>query len=413
MVFMDLALFLIILSNFLLLSTGQTTHTVTVGQLGSFYDPPELLTGVNDTVTFVFAGPFHTVTQSTLDNPCVALAGGFNSGVVGRGTNNTNAPTPTWTIRITNNTEPIYYFCEISTPTSHCESGMVGVINPSDPEVYMQFQNAAKAVTGTPSPTPTLILTGIGAAASQGPITPSPTPSPSPSPSPSSNTPVPVHNSHLGTIIGAAVGGACGGILIVAALIWWLVHHKAQNVAESPASDDSHFFRYDPGPIRARRPSEAFVAAKAMENSVVTAFPLPNGSSSPESTTPLAPNRRASIPPVNVVPPGGVRPKPSNHTLDRQSSMQSTLASPVVTEHSNVNMQALANEVAAVLLRTPSASNLTNTNSSLQSPAGVQPHPYKRMGLHTEDPSNTSHDHPPAYRTTMGTPSDTLRTNRS
>jgi hypothetical protein len=37
---------------------AQTTHTVTVGLLGSFYDPPTLSAGLNDTVIFTFAGPY-------------------------------------------------------------------------------------------------------------------------------------------------------------------------------------------------------------------------------------------------------------------------------------------------------------------------------------------------------------------
>lgn len=47
---------------------------------------------------------FHTVTQSSEATPCVALPGGFNSGVLGLGINGTN-PVSTWTLTITNVSE--------------------------------------------------------------------------------------------------------------------------------------------------------------------------------------------------------------------------------------------------------------------------------------------------------------------
>ncbi|KAF8200224.1 hypothetical protein BJ912DRAFT_624984 [Pholiota molesta] len=405
MFFRNLALFFVVADCLLLPSIGQTNHAVTVGELGSFYSPLTLAAGINDTVTFVFEGPFHTVTQSSLANPCVPLPGGFNSGVLGRGTNDSTTPSPTWTILITNISEPIWYFCEISTPTSHCESGMVGAINPPSQEVFQQFRSAAEAVTGTPAPSPTLVLSGIGAVASQGPVTPSS--------STSQSTPT----SHLGTIIGAAVGGALGAILIIAAITWWLVQRKARNVADSPTSDDSHFFQYNPAPVRVRRPSEAFVAAKAMENSMVTAFPLP-----PDSAAPLAPNRRASTSPGNVMPPAGIPRKNSDQALERQPSLQSTLASPGMMEQtSNVDMRALATQVAAVLRNSPSGGTLsttTNTTGSLLSPtaSSMQHQAFradKRLGLHTADQSHSSQD-PPAYRAAMGTPAqDVLKPNRA
>jgi hypothetical protein len=187
------------------------------------------------------------------------------------------------------------------------------------------------------------------------------------------------------------------------------VQRKARNVVDSPTSDDSHFFQYNPAPVRVRRPSEAFVAAKAMENSMVTAFPLP-----PDSAAPLAPNRRASTSsPGNVMPPAGLPRKNSSQALERQPSLQSTLASPGMTEQpSNVDMRALATQVAAVLRNSPSGGTLsttTNTTGSMQHQAFRAD---KRLGLHTADQSHSSQD-PPAYRAAMGTPAqDVLKPNR-
>ncbi|KAJ7774164.1 hypothetical protein DFH07DRAFT_733097, partial [Mycena maculata] len=98
---------------------------VNVGIEGSFFTPPTTSAGLNDTVSFVFGGDIHSVTQSTFASPCVRLEGGFDSGFAGRGPSFSNAP-EVWNLRITNASEPIWFFCEASMPTSHCESGMVG-----------------------------------------------------------------------------------------------------------------------------------------------------------------------------------------------------------------------------------------------------------------------------------------------
>ncbi|KAJ7085418.1 hypothetical protein B0H15DRAFT_783002, partial [Mycena belliarum] len=98
---------------------------VTVGVEGSFFSPPTVSARLNDIVSFVFGGDVHSVTQSTFAAPCVRLAGGFDSGIVGRGADFSKPP-PIWNLLITNDSEPIWLFCEASIPTSHCESGMVG-----------------------------------------------------------------------------------------------------------------------------------------------------------------------------------------------------------------------------------------------------------------------------------------------
>ncbi|KAJ6457612.1 hypothetical protein C8R45DRAFT_844116 [Mycena sanguinolenta] len=98
---------------------------VEVGVQGSFYSPPTISAGVNDTVIFVFGGDEHSVTQSIFDAPCVRLDGGFDSGIQGRGAD-FSLPPPAWSLIITNVSETIWFFCQASIPSSHCESGMVG-----------------------------------------------------------------------------------------------------------------------------------------------------------------------------------------------------------------------------------------------------------------------------------------------
>ncbi|KAL5485166.1 hypothetical protein ACEPAI_7808 [Sanghuangporus weigelae] len=215
---------------------GQATHTVTVGVRGSFYDPPTTNALEGDIVTFIFGGIIHGVTQSSFSQPCSPLAGGFSSGLLGTN-GSTNIEAPTWSIIISNASEPIWFFCEATKPQSHCAAGMVGAINaPSDQ--YLQFQSAAKAVTGTPTPSPTLILTGIGAFATASPTTISLSPSSasalfSSSSSSSDTLSAPSstsseESSSRGVPVGAVAGGVAAGIvaLVVIILLLFLLYRR-------------------------------------------------------------------------------------------------------------------------------------------------------------------------------------------
>lgn len=75
-----------------------------MGLKGSFFDPPTTSALTGDFVTFVFAGDIHSVTQSSFQSPCVALPGGFNSGLIGTEGDAAAVP-PVWTIQVTNTSE--------------------------------------------------------------------------------------------------------------------------------------------------------------------------------------------------------------------------------------------------------------------------------------------------------------------
>jgi hypothetical protein len=406
--------------RYLLLVGGQTTHTVTVGLQGSFYNPPTLSAGLNDTVTFVFAGFIHTVTQTTLANPCLPLPGGFNSGPIGN-LGNATAPTKTWNLQITDVSTPIWFFCEITTPTSHCASGMVGVVNPPSIDVYNEWVVSAKAVTGTPSPIATVALTGIGAFASQTPAPPlTPVTLPSSSATPSSSSVAPTtsqapptaipdsspatQTSHLGAIVGGAIGGAVVIALVIGTIIWFNRQQKSKPISSSPSTEDSHFFRYNPDPVPVRRPSEAFVEAKLLENASSAALSqmTPPRVHSPDHA--LLPNRYAPN-----HPPPGVRvleanPQPTQLPrmgLERQTSFTSTNMS-LSEQPSTINMHTLANEVAT-LLRNPSAGNLGQP--VVPNPEGPRPKNKLLDGRNGDLSMNRNNESsPPAYRTTMQTP---------
>lgn len=72
---------------------AAATHQVTVGgNAGLAYTPSEVKAAVGDMVVFTFMSTNHTVTQSAFDTPCVAMAGGMDSGFQPNVNNTVNPP---------------------------------------------------------------------------------------------------------------------------------------------------------------------------------------------------------------------------------------------------------------------------------------------------------------------------------
>ncbi|KAF9468380.1 hypothetical protein BDZ94DRAFT_783447 [Collybia nuda] len=239
-------------SLFFSLAWGQTTHIVTVGAEGSFYEPATVSVALNDTVRFIFEGPLHGVIQCAVDNPCVPLPGGFSSGFAGRG-DDFSMPAPVWDLQITNVSHPLWFYCANTKPVSHCASGMVGAINPPSIQAYNQFRDRAKAVTTTALVGPSVVTNAPDAFATNSPL---PTPSsssttsssltPTPAPinpslvSPSSSaTSEPTHSSHEPAIIGGSVGG--GVFVIIVIVLAFVVLCRKRRKAKRGSRD---FFRY-------------------------------------------------------------------------------------------------------------------------------------------------------------------------
>ncbi|OCH95640.1 hypothetical protein OBBRIDRAFT_788192 [Obba rivulosa] len=117
----------------------------------NFVFNPANITAPNGTlVTFFFpnAGLQHSVTQGDFGNPCNPLQAssngspGFDSGL----TENTQ-----FTINITNDQIPIYYFCKFPT---HCGLGMVGSINaPTSGNGTFEEWQASAISLGSSEPT--------------------------------------------------------------------------------------------------------------------------------------------------------------------------------------------------------------------------------------------------------------------
>ncbi|KAK3397219.1 hypothetical protein B0T20DRAFT_500852 [Sordaria brevicollis] len=124
---------------------GAATHTVTVGgPQGLAFSPQQTNAAVGDTVIFTFLSQNHTVTQSAFDTPCVALAGGMDSGFQAN-VNNTVNPPPQVAMQVMVET-PLWFYCRQG---NHCGKGMVFSINPTAEKTHAQFQALAIAQNGT------------------------------------------------------------------------------------------------------------------------------------------------------------------------------------------------------------------------------------------------------------------------
>ncbi|KAI9764287.1 MAG: hypothetical protein M1840_008578 [Geoglossum simile] len=110
-------------------------HTVKVGDGGNKFNPDSLQASAGDVVQFVFASSSHTVVQADFAKPCSPSSGGFFSGSV---------KDKAFEINVTD-TNPIWFYCDVQ---AHCNSGMVGVINPpSSGDTLKAFVEASKTAT--------------------------------------------------------------------------------------------------------------------------------------------------------------------------------------------------------------------------------------------------------------------------
>jgi len=116
-------------------------YAVMVGEGGNVFNP-STISGpmMGDTVTFMFEGTSHSVVESSFDQPCEPMSGGFSVGVQSKMIN--------FTVDIMDSGTH-WFYCSVP---GHCNSGMVGVINPPSGETQMDFANkAANAAVGSPS----------------------------------------------------------------------------------------------------------------------------------------------------------------------------------------------------------------------------------------------------------------------
>jgi plastocyanin len=107
-------------------SQGRMKWEIQVGSQDELsFAPEQIAASTGDIVEFTFFQN-HTVTQSSLDTPCVPLLGGFSTGF------NQYNPGLSDNVKVAftvNSPESQYFFCAQTDPFAHCELGMVFAIN--------------------------------------------------------------------------------------------------------------------------------------------------------------------------------------------------------------------------------------------------------------------------------------------
>ncbi|KAK9376936.1 Cupredoxin [Lipomyces chichibuensis] len=144
-------------------SMAYRVHNISVGDAGLDFAPNSITASVGDYVQFTFLTGTHAVAQAGYDSPCTPYSGstegagnnGIYSGLIVPYKNYF----PTYTIRI-NNTDPIWFYCPES---YHCQSGMVGVINPGNGQSLSDFTNLAAQQSRNNAPVVVSGNTTIGA----------------------------------------------------------------------------------------------------------------------------------------------------------------------------------------------------------------------------------------------------------
>ncbi|KAE9383075.1 hypothetical protein BT96DRAFT_1009678, partial [Gymnopus androsaceus JB14] len=171
-------------------TTVQVQVGGTVNERGGIYQftPSNFNANNGSVISFEFTGNpgNHSITQSTFSSPCQPLSGGFDSGWV-LIPNGGVSPSPVWNLTVTDDSNPIWFFCKQLLPTPHCAAGMVGAINAptSGSNSFDSFLNNAESSTTSGQQVGALVGQGASASAIPGPLssgvtlvgTPSATPS--------------------------------------------------------------------------------------------------------------------------------------------------------------------------------------------------------------------------------------------
>lgn len=124
------------------LMDGFVHHIIVGGVETLMFTPDRLNANIGDRILFDFRSVNHTLTQSSLENPCSPIhqfdtgLGQFNPG----GRNDLSV------ILTVNTPSPRWYFCQQSSPSSHCHAGMIFAINPG--EKMNGFRQNAKKERG-------------------------------------------------------------------------------------------------------------------------------------------------------------------------------------------------------------------------------------------------------------------------
>ncbi|KAJ6488532.1 hypothetical protein C8R47DRAFT_483056 [Mycena vitilis] len=143
----------------------SATIEVTVGGTGVIaYTPNQVQANVGDVIQFTFKQRNHTITRSTLANPCSPITGdgALDSGFVPVPANQTSDfPLAQLTVK---DTDPIWIFCN---QPGHCQQGMVFAVNPGNN--FAAFQAAATGGSSSAAPSASASVVASPTASSAAP----------------------------------------------------------------------------------------------------------------------------------------------------------------------------------------------------------------------------------------------------
>ncbi|KAK9333216.1 hypothetical protein V1520DRAFT_183731 [Lipomyces starkeyi] len=138
-------------------------HNISVGKGALDYSPNSVIASVGDYVQFTFLTGTHAVAQASYDLPCTPYSdsteGAGNNGIYSGLISPYANYSPKYTIRI-NSTDPIWFYCP---EAYHCQSGMVGVINPGKGQSLSDFTILAAQQSSNRAPAVVSGNTTIGA----------------------------------------------------------------------------------------------------------------------------------------------------------------------------------------------------------------------------------------------------------
>ncbi|KAF5311551.1 hypothetical protein D9758_017938 [Tetrapyrgos nigripes] len=253
---------------------------------------------------------------------------------------------------------------------------MVGAINPTSQDMFHQFKMAAQATSGNATVNPPPSNQGQGAFATASPsANPAPTLSSSSSStadsttSPTaSQTPSPSTNHTVNTAAIAGGSSAAAAVVVIAIAVFFFIHRRRRRQTRRQ-QQMTHPFTCSPPNTGM---SEQFPIMRSVEPNTPpsqhqTFFgPGPRHQNSNLSMTVTGPPSSHTFPAEVYSPSGALRAPPPLHPLrpqqsqemppSRMNNVQATdgsYSSTVVAPLSGHGMNALAKEVAAVLIQTP------------------------------------------------------------
>lgn len=135
-------------------------HIVEVGMQDQLlFSPDQVTAKTGDSIGFIFHQLNHTLKQSSLETPCNALPGGFDTGFTQSSLADDHRISVSFEVK---DEQPKWFYCSQTVPISHCSAGMVFAINPGD-QMNAFLDNARgiappSYLNSTTSPPPRLIV---------------------------------------------------------------------------------------------------------------------------------------------------------------------------------------------------------------------------------------------------------------